>query len=148
MFDQFRYHFRIDFSSIFITFSALIFASIFSSIFYGKWLPKRCHFIFTRWPFWLPFRDLFRRSIFRCILITLWLTLGSILTPFGSLLAPFWLPWAPFGSLLAPFGSLWLTFLLPLAHFLVLLAYFYSIFSLWASPGVVFDPFPIFSTKT
>ena len=67
--------------------------------------------------------------------------------PFGSLLAPFWLPLAPFGSLLAPFGSLWLTFLLPLAHFLLLLAHFYSIFSLWASPGVVFGPFPIFSKK-
>ena len=72
------------------------------------------HFLLTRRAFWLPFRDLFRRSIFRCILVTIWLTLGSILAPFGSLLAPFWLPLAPFGSLLAPFGShfcsLWLTF--------------------------------------
>ena len=94
-----------------------------------------------RWPFWLLFRDLFRRSIFRCILVALWLTLGSILAPFGSLLAPFWLPLAPFGSLLAPFGSLlapfgshfcslWLTFcsfwltFTPFSHFGRLLASF------------------------
>ena len=55
----------------------------------------------------LTFRDLFRRSIFLCILVALWLTLGSILAPFGSLLAPFWLPSAPFWL---TFGVPWLTF--------------------------------------
>ena len=152
----------INFSKIFLSKNRPIFASFFMIFhdFFGidfridffidvwcKMAPKIVHFYLLRWPLWLLFRDLFRRSIFRCILVALWLTLGSILAPFGSLLAPFWLPLAPFGSLLAPFGSLWLTFLLPLAHFLLLLAHFYSIFSLWASPGVVFGPFPIFSTK-
>ena len=134
-------------SCFFMTFSTSIFALIFPSIFDGKWLPKLSISRQDGGSFWLPFCDLFRRLIFRCILVALWHILGSILAPFGSLLAPFWLPLAPFGSLLAPFGSLWLTFLLPLAHFLLLLAHFYSIFSLWASPGVVFGPFLIFSTK-
>ena len=72
-------------------------------------VPKTVQFHSRGSPFWLPFRDLFRRSIFRCILVALWLTLGSILAPFGSLLAPFWLP---FGSFLDPFwfsfDSVWL----------------------------------------
>ena len=114
-----------------MTFSASIFASFFSSIFNGKWFPKRCHFILTRWPFWLPFRDLFRRSIFRCILVALWLPFGSLLPPFGSLLLPF-------GSLLAPSGTLWATLWLQLAHFWRPLAHFCclwrSIFSLLTPP--------------
>ena len=81
-----------------MTFSASIFASVFSSIFHGKWLPKWSGETYARRPFWRPFRDLFRRSIFRCILVALWVTFCSLLAPFGSLLAPFWLP----------LGSLWL----------------------------------------
>ena len=62
------------------------------------------------------FRDLFRRSTFSCILVALWLTLGSLWPPFGhswlpfgSLLAHFGSLLAPMGTLLAPFGSLLLT---------------------------------------
>ena len=90
-----------------MTFSASIFASIFSSIFDGKWLPKPCHFILMRRAFWRPFLHLFQTSIFLCILVAPWLTFGSLLAPVGSL-------WAPLGSLLAPrwlhLGSLWLPF--------------------------------------
>ena len=56
------------------------------------------------------FRDLFRNSIFRCILVAPWLTLGTLGPPSGSLLVPLGSLLASFGSLLVPFGSLWLTF--------------------------------------
>ena len=39
--DEFQCHFRIDFSLIFMTFSASNLALIFASIFHGKWLQKR-----------------------------------------------------------------------------------------------------------
>ena len=54
--------------------------------------------------------QLFRRLVFRCILVTLWLHFGSLWLTFGSLVAPF-------GSLLAPVGSLLAHFWYPLAHF-------------------------------
>ena len=110
------YHFRIEFSSISMPFSASVFASNFSLFFHGKWLPN--------WWFWRPFLwlfdDLFRTPrknssgkhfgyLFGILLDSLWLPLGSLwlpLAPFGSLLAPFWLSLAPFGSLLPPFGAL------------------------------------------
>ena len=38
--DEFRDRFRIDFSSIFMTFSASNLVFIFASIFHAKWLPK------------------------------------------------------------------------------------------------------------
>ena len=38
--NKFRDRFRIDFSSIFMTFAASNSASIFASIFHGKWPPK------------------------------------------------------------------------------------------------------------
>ena len=38
--NKFRDRFRIDFSSIFMTFAASNSASIFASIFHGKWRPK------------------------------------------------------------------------------------------------------------
>ena len=101
----------------FMTFSASIFASIFSSIFDGKWLPK-WHVVTSGGPpFFHLFRDLFRRSIFWCILVAPWLTFGSLLAPIGSLLAPVGSLLAPVGSLLAPFGSLLAHFWCPLAHF-------------------------------
>ena len=118
----------------FMTFSASIFASIFSSIFYGKWLPKPCHFILVRRAFWRPFLHLFQTSIFWCILVAPWLTFGSLLAPIGSLLAPFGSLLAPVGSLLAPFGSLLAHFWCPLAHFWCPLLHF-------CSPG---DPFSHF----
>ena len=85
--------------------------------------------MYAQRPFFHHFRDLFRRSIFGCILVALWLPFGSLLAPFGSLwlpFAPLWLPfgslWHPLGDLLAPIGSLLAPFgslLLPLAvHFL------------------------------
>ena len=133
------------FSSIFITFSASIFASIFSSIFDGKWLPKTSGGIPVRAPFWRPFRDLFRRSTFWCILVVLWLTFGSLLAPLGRLLASF-------GSLLVPFGSLLDHFWCPLVHFWCPWAHFRSpwrsIFSLLGSHGVIFDIFWIFRWKS
>ena len=55
-------------------------------------------------------RDLFRNSIFRCILVAPWLTVGTLGPQSGSLLAPLGSPLAPFGSLLALFSFLWLTF--------------------------------------
>ena len=110
----------------FMTCSASIFASIFSSIFDGKWLPKRCHFIFMRWAFWRPFLDLFQTSIFWCILVAPWLTFGSLLTPIGSLLAPAGSLLAPFGSFLALFSSLLAHFWCPLAHFWCPLLHFCS----------------------
>ena len=64
-----------------------------------------------------PFRDLFRRSIFICILAALWCPFGSLLVPFRSLLAPFGSLLVPFGSLLALFGSLLVPFSSLLAPF-------------------------------
>ena len=125
----------------FMTFSASIFASIFSSIFDGKWLPEWSGKMYVFWPrellYYPPvhtFRDLFRRSIFWCILVAPWLTFGSLLAPIGSLLAPFGSLLAPVGSLLALFGSLLAHFWCPLAHFWCPLLHF-------CSPG---DPFSHF----
>ena len=114
-------------------FFGIDFRIVFFIDFWWKMAPKIVHFILMRRAFWLPFRDLFRRSIFRCILVALWLTFGSLLAPFGSLwlpFAPLWLPfgslWHPLGDLLAPIGSLLAPFgslLLPLkVHFLTFAA--------------------------
>ena len=54
-----------------------------------------------------PFRNLFRNSIFRCILVSPWLTFGALGPPSGSLLYPL-------GSLLVNF---WKLFWFRLAHF-------------------------------
>ena len=113
IFNPKSHQFCIVFSCFFMTFLASIFASIFSSFFDGKWLPKWSGGFPVRRSFWILFRDLFRRLIFWCILVALWLT-------FGALLAPFWLPLTPFGFLLHPF---WFP-LPPLAHFGYLLAPF------------------------
>ena len=121
---QFQDNLRIEFSLIFMTFSASISTSIFSSNFNGKWLQNGPSKRLCGGSFWHPFRDLFRSLIFGCILVTLWLTLGSLLAPFGSLLAPFGVLLAPFGFLLAPFGSLLAHFGFLLAHFWRLLAHF------------------------
>ena len=51
-------------------------------------------------PFCHHFGDIFRKSVFLCIVAARWL-------PFWIPLAPFWLPMAIFRS---PFGALWLTF--------------------------------------
>ena len=95
----------------------------------------------------INFDDFFhhgRGMHFGSILVSFWLPFGALLAPFGLPLAPFWLPLAPFWFPLAPFS-------LPLAHFLLLLVHFCSpwgsIFSLWASPGVILGACPIFSTK-
>ena len=101
-----------------MTFSASIFASIFD----GKWLPKWSSRVGRLLQFWLPFRDLFRRSIFGYILVALWLLLGSLLAPFGSLLVHFWCP-------LAHFWCPWVHFCSP----------WRSIFSLLGSPGAIFN---------
>ena len=106
--------------------------------------PKTVLFHFRDSFFWLPFRDLFRRSTFGCILVPLWLTFGSLLAPFGSLLPPF-------GSLLGHFGSPLAHFWSPLAHFWCPRAHFCSpwrsIFSLLGSPGVIFALFFEFPTE-
>ena len=55
--------------------------------------------------------------------------LDAFWSPFGFLLASFWLP---FGSLWLPLAPFWLPlapFWLPLAHFLLLLAHFFTPFS-------------------
>ena len=116
--------------------------------FWCKMAPKMVHFILMRRAFWLPFRDLFRRPIFWCILVAPWLTFGSLLVPVGSLLAPVGSLLAPAGSLLAPFGSLWLPFgslLVSLGSLLVpfpsLLLTQGSIFSLLLYPVVIFRIF-------
>ena len=110
-------YFRIEISSMFMTFSVSIFALILSSIFHGKWLLKWSISSCSVLPFWLPFRDLFRRLILGCILIVPWLTLGS----FGLPLPHFWFPLAPFWLHLARFwlrfGALGLTFADPCAQF-------------------------------
>ena len=56
------------------------------------------------------FRDLFRNSIFRCILVAPWLTLDTLGPPRGSLLVPLGSILVSFNSLLVPFGSVWVTF--------------------------------------
>ena len=105
-----------------------------------------------------PFSRPFSGAILGCILVALWLTLDSLLAPFGSLWAPFELPLAPFGSLLAPFGlplarfgSLLVHFWLPLAHIFApfgsLFAPFGSLLLHFLTLGVVIGPFPIFSMK-
>ena len=95
--------------------------------------------------FWLPFRALFRRSTFWCILVALWLTFGFLLAPLGCL-------FAPSGSLLAPFGSLLSHFWCPLAHFSCPWAQFCSpwrsISSLLGSPGVILNIFRYFRWKS
>ena len=125
----------------FMTFSASIFASIFSSIFEGKWFKKWSISSCSMLPFWLHFRNLFRRSTFECILVALWLLLSSLLTPFGSLLAPLGSLLAPFGSLLAPFGS-------PLAPFSLPFRSLWTPFShfgwLWNPFGCIWLPFAYF----
>ena len=77
-------------------------------------------------PFSRPFPKIDFWMHFGRPLAHFWLPFCSVWLPFGSL-------WAPTGSLLVPFGSLSLNL--------------GSIFSLWEYPGVVFDPFPIFSAK-
>ena len=80
-------------------------------------IPRRQNGSKKTWggdPFWLTFRSLFRRPIFQCISVVLWLTFGSLLAPFGSLSAPFgsllahiWCPLAHFGCPCARFCSPW-----------------------------------------
>ena len=77
----------------------------------------------TRRTFWRPFRDLFRRSTFWCILGVRWLTFGSLWVPFGALLVSL-------GSLLVPFsftfahpGINFLTFAVSCRHFSYLLEF-------------------------
>ena len=60
-----------------------------------------------------PFGDLFRTSIFLCMLVALWLPFGSLWVAFGRF-------WLPFGSTLVAFGTL-------SAHFGTILAAFGSI---------------------
>ena len=78
---QFRHHFRIDFSSLFMFFRHRFSNRLFPSIFDGKWLQK--------WIPGAPFSRPFPK-------VDLWRHLGRPLAPFGSF-------WLPFGSLLAPF---------------------------------------------
>ena len=113
-------------SWFFMTFSA----SIFSSIFDAKWLPKWSISILCAGPFGSFFATFFEDRF-----------LDAFWSPFGSLWAPFWLPLALFGL---PFGSLWL----PLAHFWLPLAPFGSHFcSFWltfCSFWLTFTPFSHF----
>ena len=124
--DFFGIDFRIDF---FIDFD-------------GKWLPKWSGEMYAQRPFLHHFRDLFRRLIFWCILVALWLT-------YGSILAPFWLSLAPFGILLAHFWLVVAHFWLPLTHFWRPLAHFWcpwphfwlpwnSFFSFLVRPNIIF----------
>ena len=84
-------------------FSTSIFVSIFYHLFNGFW-TKNGSQTYSRGPLREhPFGDLFRISIFICILVALWL-------PFGTLWAPFWPLLAPFGSILVPVGTLWAPF--------------------------------------
>ena len=84
------------------------------------------------------FRNLVRRSTFRCILAALWLPLASLL--------------APFGSLLPPFGPLWTTFWHQSAHIWYPLVHFCSpqgsIFSLLNLLASFLVPFLWFRRKT
>ena len=143
---QCRYHFRIEFSSIFMTFSASISTSIFSSNFNGKWLQNgskkhpgnpsksmlfatlsESRFLDAFWspfgpPFGFPFGSLWS------LLGFLWLTFGSLWLTFGALWLPFGFLWLPFGSLLVPFGSL----LVPLgSHFCLTLVSFWLTFGVF-----------------
>ena len=82
----------------------------FSSFFDGKWLPKWSGETYAQRPFWRPFRYLFRRSTFWCILVILWLTFGSLWVAFDSL-------WDTFGTLSVSFGCPLPQFCFPLAYF-------------------------------
>ena len=131
-----------------MTFSASIFASIFSSIFDGKWLQKPPISSFRGDSFSIIFAIFSKGRLFDAF----WSPVGSPLAPFWHPLAAFWLHLVPFWLPLAPF---WLPFGslgLPLATFWVQMAHFWrplapvcsprgSIFSLFGSPGVVFGPF-------
>ena len=87
-------------------------------VLYGKWLNNTNQRTDgTLWFVWFfLFRDIFRNSIFQCILVTPWLTVGPLgiqvahspplsLAHFWHLLVPCWLPLGPFGSLLESFSS-------------------------------------------
>ena len=101
-----------------MTFSASIFASIFSLIFDGKWLPNGAQKYMGRRAFWHPFRDLFVYVDFMLNLAHLGLPFGALWLPLGSL-------WLTFGSLLVPFGSLFGTPVARCSHFWWLLASFF-----------------------
>ena len=95
------------FLSIFITFSASIFASICSSIFDGK-----CHQNDSKKHPGNPSKSILFATMSESRF------LDAFWSPFGSLWVPFWLPLVPFGLPLAHF---WL----PLAHFWLTLAHFW-----------------------
>ena len=104
---QFQDNLRIEFSLIFMTFSASIFASICSSIFDGK-----CHQNDSKKHPGNPSKSILFATMSESRF------LDAFWSPFGSLWVPFWLPLVPFGLPLAHF---WL----PLAHFWLTLAHFW-----------------------
>ena len=61
-----------------------------------KMVAKLSQFLLRLWPFWHTFRNLFRRLIFGCIFVVLWLTFDFLWDPFWQPLAYFWFPLAPF----------------------------------------------------
>ena len=124
-------HFRVDFSSNFMTLLVSIFASIFSSIFDGKWPLKWSGESPAGRPFFHLFRDLVFYVDFMLNLAhfcfpfgALWLTLGSLLLTLGSLLAHFWCPlahfWCPFLHFCSPRD--------PFSHFCCILSSFFVSF--------------------
>ena len=67
--------------------------------------------------FWFPFRDLFRASIFGCILVAIWHPLGSILAPFDTFWVNFGPSWHPLGSILVALGTILAPFSTSGRHF-------------------------------
>ena len=106
-FNHFLCHNFMDFSSIFITFSASIFASIFYLIFNENGSqngPGNC----PSFDPWNTFFAIFSQHRF---LDACWSLFGSLLSPFGLQVAPFgflltpvWTPLAPFWCVLVTFG--------------------------------------------
>ena len=93
-----------------MTFSASIFASIFSSIFHENGSQKHPG---LRWAS-LLFDTFFATFSEGRLFDAFWESFGSLLTPFGVLLAHFWLPlahfWLPLALFWSTFGVPWLTF--------------------------------------
>ena len=150
---QFQDNLRIDFSLIFMTCSASIFASICSSIVDGK-----CHQNDSKKHPRNPSKSiLFATMSESRFLDAFWSPFGSLwvpfwlpLVPFGLPLAHFWLPLAPlahFGSLLVHFDSLLAHFCDPLAHFGCLLASFFIFLCIFYESVVQNRFFMCFSSK-
>ena len=102
-------------------------ASIFDSVFvfvlacFFLWIcdkndQKRLQKINHGGHFYFPFSRVYRRSLFWCILVTLWFPFCSLCVPFWLPLAPFWLPLAPFWLTLAPFWFTLALFWVGFAH--------------------------------